>query len=109
MVPLNTVIQEIIHFREDRDWKKFHTPKDLSIALNIESSELLEAFLWKEVGTENTDDVKEELADVFIYGILLAEHYGWDLTELILEKLKLNAIKYPVDKAKGNSRKYDQL
>ena len=109
MEPLQKVIQQITQFREERDWKKFHNPKDLSIALNIESSELLEAFLWKEAGTENTDAVREELADVFIYGILLAEHYGWDMTELIVEKLKLNALKYPVDKAKGNSRKYDQL
>lgn len=109
MAPLHKVIQEIVHFREERDWKKFHTPKDLSIALNIESSELLEAFLWKQQGMENTQSVKEELADVLIYGILLAEHYGWDITELILEKLQINALKYPVDKAKGNSRKYDQL
>ena len=109
MEPLQKVIQQITQFREERDWKKFHNPKDLSIALNIESSELLEAFLWKEAGAENTDAVREELADVFIYGILLAEHYGWDMTELIVEKLKLNALKYPVDKAKGNSRKYDQL
>jgi len=102
-------IDKILQFRNDRDWEQFHNSKDLSIALAIEAAELQELFLWK--GNEDADPnkLKEELADVFMYSILLAEKHQLNLDEIINEKLNVNNEKYPVDKAKGKSTKYDQL
>ena len=106
-------IQEITNtltkFRNDRDWEQFHNPKDLAIALNIESSELLEEYLWKKHEEANTENIKEELADVFAYAFLLAEKYNFDVKEIVLEKIKKNGEKYPIEKSKGRSTKYNQL
>jgi len=103
------LINELTKFRDDRDWNQFHNPKDLSIALSIESNELLEQFLWKNDSEANKDKLKEELADVFAYAFLLADKLKLDVEEIVLEKIKLNAIKYPVDKSKGTAKKYNEL
>jgi NTP pyrophosphatase (non-canonical NTP hydrolase) len=97
------------NFRDERDWAQFHNPKDLAVALSIESNELLEAFLWKSPEDADPAKVKEELADVFAYALLLADHYKLDVTEIVTEKVARNALKYPVDKAKGTAAKYTEL
>ena len=104
-----TVIDELIKFRDDRDWEQFHNPKDLAIALNIETSELLELFLWKSSEDVEKDRIKEELADVFAYALLLAEKYDFNVEQIVLEKIRKNELKYPIDKAKGTSKKYTEL
>ena len=109
MTDIETIIQELIKFRNERDWEQFHNPKDLAIALNIEAAELLELFLWKGHEEANIDKIKEELADVFAYAFLIAEKYNLNVKDIVNEKIKLNAEKYPIDKAKGNSKKYNQL
>ena len=101
--------EALLKFRNDRDWEQFHNAKDLALALNVEAGELLELFLWKDAQQANPEKVKEELADVFAYAILLADKYGFDIQEIVLEKIQKNAVKYPVDKAKGTAKKYDEL
>jgi NTP pyrophosphatase (non-canonical NTP hydrolase) len=101
--------EALLKFRNDRDWEQFHNAKDLALALNVEAGELLELFLWKDAQQANPEKVKEELADVFAYAILLADKYGFDVQEIVLEKIQKNAAKYPVDKAKGSAKKYDEL
>ena len=103
------IIHALLKFRNERDWEQFHNPKDLALALSIESAELLELFLWKKPEEANITKVKEELADIFSYAFLLAEKYGFDVKELVLKKIKTNGEKYPVDKAKGTAKKYDEL
>jgi NTP pyrophosphatase (non-canonical NTP hydrolase) len=102
-------IDALLAFRDEREWKQFHNPKDLTLALTVEASELLEVFLWKQPDQVDPDKVREELADVFAYAFLLAEHFGLDPVGIVLEKLRLNANKYPVEKAKGNATKYTEL
>jgi NTP pyrophosphatase (non-canonical NTP hydrolase) len=109
MNDIKTIIQELLKFRNERDWEQFHNPKDLALAINVEASELLELFLWKNASDANKEKVKEELADVFAFAFLLADKYGFDVKEIILEKIKLNGEKYPVEKAKGTAKKYDEL
>jgi NTP pyrophosphatase (non-canonical NTP hydrolase) len=99
----------LIEFRNERDWEQFHNSKDLAIALNIESGELLETFLWKGSEDANEEKVKEELADVFAYAYLIAEKYKFNVEEIVLEKIQKNSEKYPVEKAKGSAKKYDEL
>jgi NTP pyrophosphatase (non-canonical NTP hydrolase) len=99
----------LLKFRDERDWAQFHNAKDLAVALNIEAGELLEAFLWKSAEEARKEKVKEELADVFAYALLLAEKYDFDIEEIVLEKIKTNGEKYPVSKAKGTAKKYDEL
>lgn len=99
----------LLEFRNEREWEQFHNPKDLALALSIEAAELNEVFLWKKPEEANTEKIKEELADVFAYAILLAEKYDLDINEIVLDKIKKNAEKYPVDKAKGTSKKYNEL
>ncbi len=101
--------QALLNFRNERDWEQFHNPKDLALAISIESAELLELFLWKNADEANVERIKEELADILSFSFLLAEKYGFDIKEIILEKIKLNGQKYPVDKAKGTAKKYDEL
>ncbi len=106
---MKEVIDELIRFRNERDWEQFHNPKDLALAINVEAAELLELFLWKDHDSADKEKVKEELADIFAYGLLLAEKYDFDIKEIILEKIKKNAEKYPIEKAKGTAKKYDEL
>ena len=109
MSDVKEIIEALIKFRNERDWEQFHNPKDLAVALNIEAGELLENFLWKSHDEANREKVKEELADVLAYSFLLAEKYGFDIKDILLEKIKKNAEKYPVDKAKGTAKKYNEL
>lgn len=99
----------LIAFRDERDWAQFHNPKDLAAALSIEAGELLECFLWKAHGEADTARVREELADVLAYALLLAEHYKLDVKQIVLDKVAKNAEKYPAHKAKGSAKKYTEL
>ena len=103
------IIQALLKFRNERDWEQFHNPKDLALAINVEAGELLELFLWKKPDEVSKEKIKEELADVFAYAFLLAEKYQLDVKEIVLQKIKKNGEKYPVEKSKGNSKKYNEL
>lgn len=103
-------VDEVLKFRDDRDWKQFHDPKDLAISISLEASELLEIFQWSRDDVyclDKIDKIKEELADVVNYCILMADACNLDLDKIITDKIKQNALKYPVDKAKGTSTKYN--
>lgn len=105
-------INQILKFRDDRDWKQFHNPKDLAISISLEAAELLEVFQWSGQDTSNEnkqDKIKEELADVLNYCVLMADACGLDIDQIILEKIKRNNEKYPVEKSKGKSDKYTKL
>ena len=106
---IELIMKEIVRFTEDRDWDQFHNGKDLALALSIEASELNEAFLWKKPEEVNIEKVKEELADIMNYAFLIAHKYDMDIKEIILNKLKRNGEKYPVNKAKGSDKKYNEL
>ncbi len=106
---MKEIIEELIKFRNERDWEQFHNPKDLALAINVEAGELLELFLWKDPSDANPNKIKEELADVFAFAFLLADKYKFDVREIVLEKIKKNGEKYPIDKAKGTAKKYDEL
>lgn len=106
---MNEIINVLIKFRNERDWEQFHNPKDLALAINVEAGELLELFLWKNPNDANREKVKEELADIFAFAFLLADKYKFDVKDIVLEKIKKNEEKYPVEKAKGNAKKYDEL
>lgn len=110
MDSLHTIIQQLLTFRDERDWKQFHTPKNLALALSIEASELNELFLWKGDGEAvDEEKVKQELADVVSYVLYLAHHYELDLATIVEEKIKLNTLKYPIEKSKGTATKYTDL
>ncbi len=109
MDSIQEITETLVKFRNDRDWEQFHNPKDLALALSVETSELLEAFIWKTSEQANKEKVKEELADVFAYAFLLAEKYGFSVKDIVAEKIEANKLKYPVDKAKGTAKKYNEL
>ena len=105
-------MNEVLKFSDDRDWKQFHNPKDLAISISLEAAELLEVFQWsaEDVTCENKmDKIKEELADVVNYCILMADACGLDLDQIVREKIKRNNEKYPVEKAYGSKEKYTEL
>lgn len=105
-------IDEVLKFSADRDWKQFHNPKDLAISISLEAAELLEVFQWsaEDVTCEKKlNKIKEELADVVNYCILMADECGLDLDEIVHEKIVQNNEKYPVEKAFGSKEKYTQL
>ena len=101
------VLQQLRRFVSERDWKQFHTPENLAKSISIESAELLELFQWASVVDQA--NIKDELADVLTYCILLADQYGLDPYEVVIEKLEKTKEKYPVEKSKGKSDKYDRL
>ncbi len=108
----NEVIAKLIQFRDEREWEQFHDSKNLALALSIEASELNELFLWKdkpESENINSDKLKEELADILSFAFLLANKHNINPFEIVLDKIKKNNEKYPVDKAKGKSNKYTEL
>jgi NTP pyrophosphatase (non-canonical NTP hydrolase) len=109
MSEINDLINALLKFRDDRDWAQFHNPKDLALAMSIEAAELNELFLWKSPEEAELEKVKEELADVISYALLLANTYNFDISEIVKAKLILNDKKYPVAKSKGVSTKYDKL
>lgn len=106
---MKELTKAIRQFTEERDWDQFHNGKDLALALSIEAAELNEAFLWKDASQVKLEKVREELADIFNYAFLIADKYGLDVREIVMEKLAKNAEKYPVEKAKGKSDKYTEL
>jgi NTP pyrophosphatase (non-canonical NTP hydrolase) len=106
---LALLTRKLLEFRDERNWEQFHNPKDLAIAISAEAAELLEVFLWKTADEANVERVKEELADVFSFSLLLANRYGLDVAQIVLDKIEHNRKKYPVDLAKGNAKKYTDL
>jgi NTP pyrophosphatase (non-canonical NTP hydrolase) len=106
-VEKDEVLQQLRSFVAERDWKQFHTPENLAKSVSIEAAELLELFQWE--SNANEVNIKDELADVLTYCILLADQYGLDPYELVIEKLEKTKEKYPVEKSKGKSDKYDRL
>ncbi|MDD4238430.1 MAG: nucleotide pyrophosphohydrolase [Desulfotomaculaceae bacterium] len=109
---VNHLIQKLIEFRDQRDWKQFHNPKDLAISLVLEASELLENFQWKsseQAVREKSKGIEEEMADVFTYLLLLSNEMGIDLEQAVIDKVAKNAEKYPESKSFGSNKKYTEL
>lgn len=109
MSDIEKLKKRIHDFTVERDWDQFHNGKDLALALSIEAAELNEAFLWKRPEDVPVDKVKEELADILNYAFLIADKYGLDVKEIVMDKLQKNSLKYPVDKARGTAKKYNEL
>ena len=117
VLSMQEIVAELVAFRDARDWKQFHTPRQLAAALAIEAGELQQAMLWKtdpEVTAGLADgtltpEIGEEIADVLSFALLLAHDLGLDPADLIRNKLKKNAERYPADKSRGRSTKYDKL
>lgn len=113
--PLRALAKQLDQFAKDRDWQQFHSPKNLASALIVEAGELLEHFQWlteeqsRALSPEKRDAVGEEVADVLLYLIQIAGALGIDPIAAAQAKLKLNELKYPVDRARGTSKKYDEL
>ncbi len=105
-------IKQVLKFRDDRNWKQFHNPKDLALSISLEAAELLEVFQWSGSDTvceAKKDKIREELADVLNYCILMADVCGLDMDEIVREKIQRNNEKYPVEKAFGSKEKYTKL
>ncbi len=105
------LIAKMLEFRDARDWKQFHTPKDVAISISLEAAELLEIFQWSGSDTsadseEKVNKIKEELADIIMYSCLMASDLGLDINEIVTDKIALNNKKYPVEKAYGRADKY---
>ncbi|WP_314639689.1 nucleotide pyrophosphohydrolase [Stomatobaculum longum] len=101
-------IERIRKFTDDRDWDQFHTPANLAKSISIEANELLECFQWSDTEYD-LEHVKEELADVIVYSQNMLDKLGLDVDEIVMSKMTKNEAKYPVEKAKGSSAKYDEL
>ena len=106
---IEKLIKRIRDFRDERDWEQFHNPKDLALGLSIEAAELLELYLWKNPEDADIEKVKEELADVLVYALLIADKYSFNIESIVNKKITKNGDKYPVSKAKGTAKKYDEL
>ena len=109
---MDHLLQKVIAFRDQRNWKQYHSPKDLAISLVLEASELLENFQWKtseQAIRDKMNEIRDELADVMIYVLLLSNELGIELEEAVQQKIKKNAEKYPIDKAYGSNKKYTEL
>lgn len=104
---MQRLINELVAFTAEREWGQFHTPENLSKSIAIEAGELLECFQWD--SEAKPERVQDELADVLTYAFLLADRLGVDPIEIVHKKLEITKEKYPVDKARGTSKKYDQL
>lgn len=104
---MEKAIERIRKFNKDRDWEQFHTPENLAKSIVIEAGELLECFQWS--NDFDRQAVQEELADVMTYCIDMADALGVDMEEILLKKMDKNEAKYPVEKSKGNSKKYTEL
>lgn len=112
VIILDDLLSKIISFRDERNWSQFHNPKDLAISLNLEASELLELFQWKsseETVQRKLPEIRDELADVLYYTLLMFHDLDLDPKEALLAKLRKNAEKYPVEKAFGSNKKYTEL
>jgi len=106
---LTEIAKKLRIFNRERDWEQFHDAKNLALSISIEASELNECFLWKNADEADRTKIEEELADVFLCAIMLADKYDIDIKDICLKKIERNAQKYPVEKAKGKSIKYDEL
>lgn len=105
-------INQVLKFRDDRNWKQFHNPKDVALSICLEAAELLEVFQWSGTDTvceSKKEKIKEELADVLVYCIHMADACGLDMDEIVQEKMKSNNEKYPVEKAKNTAKKYNEF
>lgn len=112
MSEIAEITSALVNFRNERDWTQFHDSKNLAVAISIEAAELNELFLWKNISDSESVDkekIKEELADVFAYAFLLAEKHQLNVREIVLDKIRKNGDKYPIDKSKGTSKKYNEL
>lgn len=115
MSELQEFTDKLVAFRDERDWKQFHKPKDLAISLMLEAAEVAELFQWKsdeemeQYADSRNDELGDELADVLSYLLLISHKYGIDLAEAFRRKNVKAAEKYPVEKAKGNHKKYSEL
>lgn len=109
MNDIDAILAELRKFNQERDWDQFHNGKDLAVAISIEAGELLEAFLWKKPEDAKVEKVREELADILNYAFQMADKYSFDIKEIMLEKLAINAQKYPADKSRGKANKYNEL
>lgn len=112
MADIKQLQSAILAFRDARNWKQYHNPKDLALSLSLEASELLENFQWKtseEAITEKAESIREEIADVAVYLLMLCDAVDVDLEQAIADKMEKNAVKYPVDKAFGKREKYTDL
>lgn len=112
MSDIKRITDFLIKFRDARNWEQFHNTKDLAIALAIEAGELNELFLWKtpeQAEEVDKEKVADELADVLVYALMLAQKQGFDVEEIVMRKMHKNGEKYPVEKAKGNATKYTDL
>ena len=109
---INATIERILQFRDERNWRQFHTPKDLAISIVLEASELLENFQWtkeRDDVPERAKELEEELADVLMYCVYMADVLGLDMDDILNSKLEKNKAKYPVEASYGNSRKYSEF
>ncbi|WP_407310684.1 nucleotide pyrophosphohydrolase [Desulfosporosinus sp. SB140] len=109
---MEDLIKDILRFRDDRDWSQYHTPKDLAISIALEANELLENFQWRtseEAVEEKFENIKDEIADVFIYLFLISDRLGLQAKEIISDKLRKNKQKYPVNKSYGSRKKYNEF
>lgn len=115
MVKIQNLVERIIAFRNARDWKQFHNPKDVSLSLVLEATEVMEHFQWKskeemeKYVVTNKNDIAEELADVFYWVLLLSHDLDINVLDALEKKIKKNEDKYPVEKAKGKHTKYNKL
>lgn len=109
MDKIQRITENLRKFTEERDWDQFHDPKNLALALSIEASELNEAFLWKKAEDADPQKIREELADVFLYAFQMADKCGLDVEDICMAKIKKNAEKYPVEKARGSAKKYNEI
>jgi NTP pyrophosphatase (non-canonical NTP hydrolase) len=106
---IEEITDRLIQFRDERNWEQFHNSKDLALALSIEAAELNELYLWKKAEDVNVEMLKEELADVFIYALLLARKHNLNIKKILLDKIQANEKKYPAEKARNTAKKYNDL
>jgi dCTP diphosphatase len=105
---MKEIIDKLLKFRDDRNWKQFHTPENLSKSIVLEAAELLENFQWGSMN-ENKENIKEEIADIVAYCLLLCDHYNLDIKDILHEKIKINEEKYPIAKSYGKANKYNNI
>lgn len=105
---IKSLTNQVLKFRDDRNWAQFHTGKDIAMDLSIEASEVLELFLWKKDDAINKKKLKDELGDVFYALLLLAHRYSIDIEAALIEKIKKNEAKYPVKEFKDSNKKYNE-
>jgi len=109
MKEIKELTEKILKFRDERNWKQFHNSKDLALGLSIEAAELNELFLWKDSKDVDVKKLAEELADVLIYSLLIAENHKFNIQKIVENKLELNKHKYPAEKFSGSNKKYNEI